>query len=400
FCSNVLQNCSDCNSSSLCKKESYCFDGTSIKYIGNDDGLPGAIKFGKSGSPAGNIFFDSNHKLITSTGTIESIYICDSSGCNASTTFASSDDTYFNLKASDMNCIFNVKTACTKGDANKSYYDVGSKKVINCTSNKCTLSSTTGYYIDSGTDTHLITCNNGSCTTEDHSSNGPEFFINAGLEKATKPIIYFDGTTLKTISGDTTGVYFDSATVSTSGDSYSNVILCQNSSKCTSTTFDSGIFLSSAHITDSTNNEASLIECSSSGCKELEFTADISGDNDNIYFIDGITSKLIQCTLDSGSGGSGGGGRKRSLTFIKNKHSRATTISAECSIYDKESSGKYYLDYASAHTSTSCDTDSLFENSENEKSFCSNKVISCNSNSKCTSILISSDSQFIDGDSS
>jgi len=276
-----------------------------------------------------------------------------------------------NSKASDMTCVYVESNDCKDGKANESYYDTTSKKVITCSSSKCLLSSASGYYIDYGSNdnkTYLITCSNSSCTTEDHSSagGGVEFFLNAGPDKSSKPIIYFNGTNFSPISGDTTGVYKDNGSTS------NNVITCQSVTKCSSNTYESGIFISSAHIQYNTKNSEPLIECSSSGCNPKNLDNVGTGNyTNNAYFVDRLTSKLIQCDVSS---------------------------SIACSVINREISNKYYLDYTTY--SSSCDSNGLFTNSKTKSSYCALNVIYCNSSSICKSQAISSESQFIDGDDS
>jgi len=381
---NTLQSCSDCiNNVNLtpCVVNSYCINSLSfIQIIGNDK-LPGATKFGKNDS--GNFFFDASYMLIErdtgSPTTIDSIYTCNSSGCTpfTDTTFHS----FINSKASDLSCIYNnFNGKCGAGEPNKSYYDTTSQKVINCiNNNKCSLTSASGYYIDSGSDdpstnkiTYLITCANSICkTNNDH--NGKEYYINAGLDKTAKPIIYFDGDSFNTISGNTVGAFLDSATKSSSY--YKNVIVCQTTIKCSSVSFDSGILLNAGF---SQANDPQLIECKSSGCEEKLVTGEMHGDYaDYIYFIDELTKKLIQCDLINASS------------------------SNPCIISNKNTSNKFYLDYAAYSLSPKCnDTTHVFTNIEDDTTFCSVNIISCDSSSTCTSKFISSESQFIDGEKS
>jgi len=278
-----------------------------------------------------------------------------------------------------MTCVYALASKCVEGKPNESYFDTFQKKVINCSSSKCTLTTTTGYYIDYGTDSsalnYLITCSNNSCSTEKSTSTTvTEFYINAGLDRSSKPVIYFNKSKYATIGGNPSGVFLDSDTVTgTSTPSvYTNVIVCSSTTKCSSVVHESGIFLNAGNIHDSAKNAAQLIQCSSTGCEELALANnDLTGDNsDNFYYIDGLTRKLIQCT-----GGA-----------------------PVCSIYSKDTSGKYYLDYSTSSSSVKC-TANLFGVSGTQ-GFCSLNIISCDSSSYCTSTLITTDSQFLDGDTS
>jgi len=389
----------------------YCIDGSVIKIITNN-GVAGSTKFGKSG-PTGNFFFDANMNLMTSgddNTNIGSIYSCDSSGCTLVSSSENNDKTYFNSKATSMSCVYSKGGKCQKGESNKSYFDSYTNKVIICSNNKCTLSSSSGYYINYGISdndnkiTNLVTCNNNSCSTEDLSKSTSEsggsgggstgsgsgentrrsegrrkrenkyesskFYINSGPDKSSKPIIYFGADSkLKTISGEISGVFLDTGTLTSPSSEYtSNVIVCSSSNKCTSVKYESGIFLNAAkkHKGIKDENEAQLIECSATGCKSITIESEEEGSSgsgdqsSNLYYLDGLTKKLIQCS---------------------------GTTSVECSLYDKSTSGKYYLDYSTESSSEECPGE-----------FCSLNVISCNSSSHCSSTLISTDSQFIDGD--
>ncbi|ORX85797.1 hypothetical protein BCR32DRAFT_303912 [Anaeromyces robustus] len=374
---NVLKYCiSDCGSTP-CTPTTYCISD-SIIYLVTKDGIGGSAKFGKSGTPSGNYFFSNDHYLMTTStsgsGTLGSIYVCDNSGCSAVTD--TTNITYFNSKSSDLTCAYNSGDVCGAGITNKSYYDTTSKKIINCSTNKCNLSSVTGYYIDYGssnTINYLITCSNSSCITEKHTGTAVEFYINSGLDKSTQPIIYYNGAAFSSIIGNPIGVYLDSSTLS--GARYSNIIICSSTTKCLSTANDSAIFLNSANILDSAKSPAPLIKCISSGCTEVLFTTAITGDNsNNAYYIDGITKNLIQCVITP------------------------SPLSVSCDIYNKNTSNKYYLDYSTSSSSTSC-VSSVF-GATSSTGFCSLNIISCDSSSLCKSSAIYTESQFLDGDSS
>ncbi|KAG4098177.1 hypothetical protein H8356DRAFT_1424886 [Neocallimastix lanati (nom. inval.)] len=350
--STGLQTCEDCTSNP-CDVNTYCFDGTNIKSINN--GIPGSVKFGK-GASSGSIFFNDDSKLLKTDndGSIGSIYTCSSSGCSY---VDDTSKTYFNSIASGISCIINDNNNCKKGEANESYYDNYSKRVINCSASKCLPSSVTGYYIDYGTDpskmNYLITCINNSCTTELHSGTEVEFYLD-GLDKTSQPIIYFDGKFSK-IPGNVSGVYLDSETKSGS-----NLIVCESTTKCVSLSYNEGIFLNAANLLDKTKSSEQLIVCSSTGCIGKEISSTDTNNHAN-YFVDGLTKKLIQCS---------------------------GTTDVSCEIVMNNISNKYYLDYATP--SSSCSMGS---------SFCSANVIYCNNSSRCVSSLITSESYFIDGDS-
>jgi len=390
----------------------YCLDGSVIKIVTGTTTSPsaGSTKFGKSGLPSGNFFFDmtssSEGAIITEDTTSSSIvgYSCNSSGCSL---IEPSDElTYINSKATGLTCAYLVcKTGdgctCKTADAKKSYYDNTSERVINCSSNRCSLTSVAGYYIDYGTaksttgsttppgdaPTFLITCKNNNCKSKEVSSSG--FYLNTGLDKSTAPIIYSNidaqsGTSvLTTISPkDTNGVFLDSDTIS--GEYYKNVIVCSSTTKCSSVTMESGMYLN-ANPTASTSSLTipQLVQCTSTGCKGYTLLDKYDNVNSqNLYFIDGLTSKLIQCIYDSS----------------------ATDLKTTCSMYTNDTAGKYYLDYASE--STTCPEKEAVTGSavtpppnNYKKGFCSLSIISCNKSQICTSHIISTNSQFIDGDS-
>jgi len=375
-----IQSCSECpsgNSNAKCASGAYCIEGSLIKEIKSDE-TPGATKFGKSGTPSGNLFFDADYKLITSSGTIKSIYYCTTSGCNLISEVTSST-TYFNSKYTDRTCVLADLTdsacTCKSITAGNSYYDTSSEKVVNCSTNtKCTLTSTTGHYIDSGTGTansHLITCINNKCSTAVASSSKAEFYINSGLDKSSNPLIYIKtGSTYSTYAGNPTLAYLDFSSAST-GDYFTNIITCQSATKCTSAPYTTGIFLGPAKTMGDSVNFPQLIKCSSNGCKGLIGDSngspkllDLTGSNsDNMYFIDELSKKLIQC--------------------------KGSTLS--CELFNNDTAGKFYMNY-----DTQFDCGSSF----NGIAFCTSSIISCNSSSKCTSTTISLDSNYIDGDTS
>jgi len=300
--------------------------------------------------------------------------------------------TYINSKATGLDCAYVLvksgkEFTCTNGVQNQSYFDQTSKKVINCSSNKCTLTSAAGYYLDYAQYTDekidfIIHCDGNKCTKSNKYSEKTtptvEFYLNAGLDKSSNPIIFGDKTKYITISGDTTVAYLDYSTLSGES-SYSNLIICTTSNKCSSVSFNSGIFLSSANVNKDDNNVIiinQLIECSSSGCTELEDDTikDYQGSNSNyIYYIDELSKKLIRC------GGT---------TFA-------------CELYT-DTSNKYYLDYSTPSSSELCLHDISSNISEyvlsNGKSYCGINIISCDSSSKCNFSLIVNESNFIDGD--
>lgn len=372
--------CSDCItnatvSSSKCAPSSYCLDGTVIKII-NSNHYPGSIKFGKNGTPSGNFFFESTGIIVTEASqTIDKGYTCDTSGCTSLASVTGSY-TFFNTKYKDPTCAFVDMSSSTncKGAASQTFFDETSKKVIFCTANKCTLTAAAGHYINYGIVNSSnyekrISCNGNTCEVIDKSAR--EFFINSGVDKSTKPIIYSDGTTYKTIIGDTSVVFYDTATeiLGSTAKTYSNLIICQSTTKCTSTLRDNGIYLSPSNVVnDSTIQQ--IIKCSSSGCSELDVTTIYGNVSNVVYFVDGLSSKLIQC--------------------------KDTSIT--CNLYNKDTSGKFYLDYAT--TLASSTTTGFGAANSGSLNVGVTNIISCDSSSICTSSTITSESQFIDGHSS
>jgi hypothetical protein len=383
----------------------YCLDGSVIKIVTGTTTSPsaGSTKFGKSGLPSGNFFFDmtttSNEGAIITEGSDSTTgvgYSCNSSGC--SLIKPDNKKTYINSKATGLKCAYlecdTSECTCKEAKAKESYYDNTSERVINCSSNRCSLTSVAGYYIDYGVDdlNYLIKCSDNKCTSTEHpgdSSNyKTEFYINAGLDKSTKPIIYFDNAQsspkFSEISPkDTNGVFLDSDTIS--GEYYKNVIVCSSTTKCSSVTMESGMYLN-ADPTASTSSLTipQLVQCTSTGCKgyTLLDEYDTNANSKNLYFIDGLTSKLIQCIYDSSA--------------------------TKCSLYTNDTAGKYYLDYASESTATTCPENEAVTptapsttppSNKYKKGFCSLSIISCNKSQICSSHIISTNSQFIDGDS-
>jgi len=383
----------------------YCLDGSVIKIVTGTTTSPsaGSTKFGKSGLPSGNFFFDmtttSNEGAIITEGSDSTTgvgYSCNSSGC--SLIKPDNKKTYINSKATGLKCAYlecdTSECTCKEAKAKESYYDNTSERVINCSSNRCSLTSVAGYYIDYGVDdlNYLIKCSDNKCTSTEHpgdSSNyKTEFYINAGLDKSTKPIIYFDNAQsspkFSEISPkDTNGVFLDSDTIS--GEYYKNVIVCSSTTKCSSVTMESGMYLN-ADPTASTSSLTipQLVQCTSTGCKgyTLLDEYDTNANLKNLYFIDGLTSKLIQCIYDSSA--------------------------TKCSLYTNDTAGKYYLDYASESTATTCPENEAVTptapsttppSNKYKKGFCSLSIISCNKSQICSSHIISTNSQFVDGDS-
>jgi len=358
---------------SSCTDQGYCISDSNTIKIVNSNKLPGSTKFGKSGTTPGNYFFDGNGVLVTAkknSQTIDSGYYCDSSGCIPIPT--TTGKTYINTKASDLTCAYikrETSFECGSANENESYIDDSSKKVINCSSKKCSLTSAAGYYIDYGAVDKIIFCSGNSCTN-DINLNSPatdRFYLNAGLDKSINPIIKYDnnktsGQKLSPISGNTEQAFLDYSTVidpsSTGSLSYRNLITCSSYKKCSSASYDSGIFLSSTSTI--------LIKCESSGCSELntEDSANTNKGSKNAksYYIDALSKKLIVCDNNS-----------------------------KCSLLD-DSSNKFYLDYSTKSTSTdkSCGTGKV--------SFCSTNIISCDSSSQCISKAIVNESYFIDGE--
>jgi len=382
ICTDIV-DCSSCiDSPSSCKDKDYCFDAIDatskvIKAL-NNEGKVGPTKFGKSGTSSGNYFFNNDSKLITSDAednVITSGYSCNSSGCKSI-----DSKSYINSKATGLLCAYILDSKCKTALANESYYDTFSEKVIKCSSNKCSLTSENGYYVDSGKYTnqgkYLITCKNNVCKSEEYTGNNVHFLLNAGMEKSSKPIIYFDTNSYKAIPGDPSVAYLDYSIYSATDPSTitdiitTNLIVCFSENSCSSKSYNSGVFLSSAKsLSDS--NQKQLIQCDTNGCKEMDDSTieNYKGTNsDNIYYIDELSKKLISCT----------------------------TGSLSCEISSKDTSNKFYLDYSTLASSTLCSTNNKI--SGGSESFCSTNIISCDSSSKCKSISVVSDSNFIDGD--
>ena len=413
--STSLSECKTCkNNATSCKSVEYCKDGSTIKIVNN--GTPGSVKFGKSGTPTGNYFFNSNSGLITNNddtaNSVSDQYTCNSSGCNKiPDNNIDKFPTYINSKAEKLNCAFikyssssssgssgsSGSYSCETGESTKSYYDNAFKKVINCSSSKCTLTSAAGYYVNYVDSNSYIYCDGNTCTPKMVESSEKVFYLNAGLDKSSNPIIYCDGTVstgkkCKTIVGDTTVAYLEGE--ANGSDYYSSLIICTSSTKCTSVVYDSGIFLSSEYA------ENKLIECSSSGCTELIDATLIGykGENSNyIYYIDELSKKLIRCISATGTGTGTGSGTK-TLT---------------CELYT-DTSNKYYLDYSTLSlelckiSSSSSGggggsgggSGSRRKRTDTIIDICGINIISCDSSSKCKSSLIVNESNFIDGDKS
>ena len=366
-----LPNCEGCDDST-CFPGGYCLSSSGVIKLVNSNNLPGSTKFGKSGTPTGNFFFkgaSGKFGLITDgTDDPDSGYKCDSSGCNI---IDGEEETFINSKATGLQCayVFSGSSSlnCNTASANLSYYDDFSKKVINCSSKKCSLTAATGYYInyyeyDSGKINRIITCNNNLCKPYPESSS-KAFYLNAGLEKSTKPIIKFDGDNFSIITGDTEKAFLDKSTLIESSDpfTYTNLITCSSDKKCSSESYDSGVFLSSV--------ETELIKCEASGCTTFDVTSEgtnlLGNNNSNLYYIDALSKKLIYCDCKPTLG--------------------------KCNLSD-ESANKYYLDYNTISSSTA----GFCGNSG--ESFCSTNIISCDSSLKCISKAITSNSNFIDGE--
>jgi hypothetical protein len=348
---------------------SFCIDGNVIKVVTSLK-TAGSTKYGKSGNPTGNFFFDTSGKIVTGgTTAADSGYYCTSSGCEEITT-----GTYINSKATTLVCAYTDGLSCKTADQGKTYYDTSSAKVIVCpNSNRCTLTANNGYYIDYGATSSdkLIKCTDNTCSPVSINTK-TEFYLNAGLDKSTNPIIYGDTSQYTTIEGNTSAVFVDSnsdsdKTVATS--TYTNIIVCSTKTKCSSVAYNSdlGIYLNA----DPTSGKAQLIQCDSTGCIEKMLNDVLaSGSNSStIYYVDKLSSKLIECKNSSG---------------------------VTCTITTTDTSGKYYLDYAKASPSTNCPkttgaTPAII-------GFCSLNIISCNSSQICTSNTISKNSQFLDGD--
>jgi len=371
-----LPDCKSCTGST-CNADTYCYDNPVIKKLKATD-TTGGTAFGKKGAPTGNIFFHSDNTLLTAPNNVPtSIYYCTTSGCEVVKGTGSESKTYFNSKYNDGGCIIvdtGDKSACVAITAGKSYYDTSSKKVVNCsTTSKCTLSATTGYYIDSGTKgttsvgEYLIKCINNSCETNKYDPSqpnpNPEFYINASLEKSSLPLIYHAKSTgtYELKAGDPSLAYLDYSSISLSSSTYTNLITCQSTTKCTSTTYTSGVFLGPATKLGDTINLPLLIECSTSGCNKLDLGTGTTNSN-NEFYIDELSKKLIKCI---------------------------SVGSKSCDFYD--AAGKYFMNYA---TKVEVDPGTISE------AICTSNIISCDSSSKCTSMVISSDSNFIDGDTS
>ncbi|KAG4098171.1 hypothetical protein H8356DRAFT_1673871 [Neocallimastix lanati (nom. inval.)] len=384
----ALQECTpDTNTPPNTPVLGYCLDGSIIKKV-TTMGTAGSAAFGKGGLPSGNVFFNTN--ALISSGTANGFgYSCGASGC----TPIIEESTYYNSQAKTLSCAYlkcdtSSSCTCAVGGPNQSYFDNFTKKVINCSSSKCTLSTVAGYYIDYGSENsnqykNLITCSDNKCNSEPVNASETQFYLNAGLNKSSYPIIYFDTSNFLSAiaSSDTSKVFVDTATKS--GDNYKNIIVCSSTTKCSSVTYESGIFLNGDQEilgTSSQNKANLLIECSSTGCS-VKKVEDETGDNsDNLYYVDGLSSKLIQCVVDSGSS------------------------SITCSIYTGTTAGKYYLDYASPSSSNKCsdaNAPGVFgptDGTNSAKGFCSLNIISCDKSQLCTSKIISTNSQYIDGD--
>ncbi|OUM59855.1 hypothetical protein PIROE2DRAFT_14521 [Piromyces sp. E2] len=391
-----LKNCSDCIGDDVCEDNEFCIDKTSntIKAVNPSTYAPGSIRYGNSRSPTGNFFF-SDGKIISSKSiAAEAVdsYYCNSSGCSA---LDKTDDlTYINTKASGLDCAYmkitSSKATCANGVANQSYYDSTSKKVINCSSSKCTTTAAVGYYRDyasyeDGENEFIIYCDGSTCTKLDQYSKKTdptvEFYLNAGLDKSSKPIIFGNKATYSTIAGDTTVAYLDYSTLT--GDYYKNLIICSSATKCTSEEHNSGIFLTHSSLA-AAGNIQQLIECSSSGCKELEdasikaYKGGANSFSENLYFIDELSKKLIKC-------------------------SASPTLA--CIVYN-DSLNKYYLDYSTHSSSELCDSSATLPNyptynisvDSDKVSYCAVNIISCDSTSKCKSTLIVNESNYLDGD--
>jgi len=385
----VIPNCSDVLTNTYTDNiiPKYCIDDSLIKIVTNAKTI-GSTKFGKSGTPSGNFFFANSlpFDLVSSgSGTTNIIYSCNSSGCKL---ISDTTGTYFNSKASGLACAYSLATDCKTAESGKTYYDSFSEKVISCSGSKCTLTSGSGYYIDYGIVdnsnskyTNLIKCTNNSCKSINNdslSTDLKEYYINAGLDKSSNPIIKFDTTDkYKSIPGNTSGVYLDYDTL-VSENICTNIIVCSSTTKCTSVAYDSGIFLNAG-------DGDPLIKCSSTGCQEYVDKANYTGANSkNLYYVDGLTKKLIKCI---------------STTTSSTPRKRASTTTVTCEISNENTSGKYYLDYSTESTSSKCNSDHIFNGNGNSVlGFCSLNVISCNASSYCSSSLISTNSQFIDGD--
>ncbi|ORY58926.1 scaffoldin, partial [Neocallimastix californiae] len=381
-----------CSSLSSSTAGSFCLDTNVIKVV-TSLGTPGSTKYGKSGNPTGNFFFDNDGKIVTVTDSSNSPtsgYYCTSSGCEEID--SSSTDTYINSKATSLKCAYTIGIACQEAFQGKTYYDTSSAKVIVCpNSNRCTLTANNGYYIDYGSvdsgttpptnPTYLIKCTDNTCDNSKKATSGViEFYLNAGLDKSTNPIIYSDGTKYEAIEGNTSAVFVDSNSViddTASLLTYTNIIVCSTKTKCSSVAYNSdlGIYLNAGNSQDSTKTKAQLIQCDSTGCieKELSDVTEAGTNSEVIYYVDKLSSKLIECKGSSG---------------------------VTCAITTTDTSGKYYLDYAKASPSTMCINNNNTFGPNSAAGFCSLNIISCNSSQICTSNAISKNSQFLDGDTS
>ncbi|ORX44894.1 scaffoldin [Piromyces finnis] len=402
--SDGLVECAKCheghNDQAECDGNKYCYDDTTKTIKSVTAKIEGSVEFGKSGKPSGNFFFNGG-KLVTNESDGDNIdigYICNSSGCNEISLETDDEETYINSKAASLSCAYILVAAtfkCKNGSSTQSFFDTTSKKVFSCSSSRCTsTTSAAGYYVDYadyGDDfkgLRLINCNGNSCEvntiTDEEDNRKIEFYLNSGSDKSSMPIIYFDKEKYKTITGDTTVAYLDNGTYR--DNYYNNLIICTSITKCSSVAHDSGIFLSpanSASVNDSTNINQ-LIECSSSGCAELDDTEImeyIGSNSENSFYIDEISKNLISCMVDN--------------IDDDNKV-------LKCRISNKEISNKYYLDYSTFSLSENCDTVKHIMTIETDEesfwTFCGINIISCDSLSKCKSSNISEDSNFIDGD--
>ena len=328
------------------------------------------------------------HGGTAGTSSSDALITCNSSGCGI--------DNNISIESSTYRYYFNNGS------------DIGTKKLIECSSSKCsTVDGLAGYYLNIVN--NLIYCSdNNNCNNVVSGSVG-KYYINNGKDNTNNKLIYCTDTCATIAASNNDGYYLHGG----ANNLYKALIHCSSTSSCddpSDVTLDAGNYMYYLN-NGSDNGENKLIECFKNEGSEGSCSTIVASPGYYLY----LDKKLIKCNADKSCVSTSeisvsSGSFKYFINNGKDKENSTKKLliecsSSSCSTKIAYSDNGYYLHGGTAGSSSSdalikcddsgCEIDSsisvesstyrYYFNNGSDNTNSNKKLIEC-SNSSCSTV--------------